>query len=251
MDDAIIATAGLVKRYGTFTAVDDVALRVDRGRLFGLLGPNGAGKTTLIRMLMGLLRPSAGSATIAGIDCFAGRAQAMRHVGYVPDDPYFHDYLTGRELVRFVAGMHGLDRATTEARATALTGRLGLTDDLGEFAVNYSKGMKKKLALVLALMHEPALLILDEPTNGLDPYATREAMELLRELTAQGRTVFFSTHLLDQVERLCDRVAIMSRGRIAAQGTIAELRESAGAQSLEGAFFAATGGTAAQADAPA
>ncbi len=233
----------LSKRYGDFQATDAITLAVEPGELFGLLGPNGAGKTTTIKMLTGVLRPTSGSARIAGFDCFAERVEVMRRVGYLPDEPVFYDYLKGNELLRFVADMHGVDRREAESRADALIERLDLGDAREEYAVNYSKGMKKKLALTLALLHDPEVLILDEPTNGLDPYATRELCEMMRELTRAGKTVFFSTHLLEQAERLCHRVGIVSGGRLAAAGTVGQLAESAGVGSLEEAFFAVTGGS--------
>jgi ABC-2 type transport system ATP-binding protein len=236
-----IALSGLSKSYGTFRAVDRVDLDVRRGELFALLGVNGAGKTTTFKMLMGILRASEGSARIFGRDCFTERAEVMRHVGFLPDEPVFYDHLRGRELIRFFGEMHGLDPRTIDLRAGALVERLELADATEEFAVNYSKGMKKKLALLLAMLHEPELLILDEPTNGLDPYATRALHELLREQVAAGRTIALSTHLLDQAERLCDRVGILHKGRLASVGTLAEL-SAGGASSLETIFFEVTGG---------
>jgi ABC-2 type transport system ATP-binding protein len=209
--------------------------------LFALLGPNGAGKTTTIRMLIGVLQPSAGRARIDGFDCFADRVEVMRRVGYLPDEPVFYDYLRGREIVRFVGEMHGLRRAEIDARAGPLFDRLELADATDEYAVNYSRGMKKKLALVCALLHDPLLLILDEPTNGLDPYATRTLHALMQELTGAGKTVFFSTHLLDQAQRLCRRIGIVHRGRLAAAGTLEELRAGKTEASLEDIFFDATG----------
>ena len=246
MDQPLIDIQGLTKRYGDFTAIADLDLAVGAGELFALLGPNGAGKTTTIRMLMGILRPTAGTARIAGHDCFAERVEVMRHIGYLPDEPVFYDYLRGREIVRFVGEMHGLDRAEIDRRAAPLIERLELADSTEEFAVNYSKGMKKKLALLCALLSEPEVLILDEPTNGLDPYATRALHELMREQVAIGRTIFFSTHLLDQAEKLCHRIGIVFKGRLVAVGTLAELRErvaATGAPSatLEDVFFALTG----------
>jgi len=236
------ALQGLSKSYGDFAAVSEVDLVVARGERFALLGPNGAGKTTTIRMLMGILEPSAGSARIMGHDCFAQRAQVMRHVGYLPDEPIFYDYLRGREVLEFVMRMRGLaDNGPTAARRDALIERFELGDDLEEFAVNYSKGMKKKLAIIAALLHEPDFLILDEPTNGLDPYATRIFHDLIREQSEEGRSVLFSTHLLDQAERLCHRVAIMEKGRIAALGTLDELKHGlAPGGTLEDLFFRVT-----------
>jgi ABC-2 type transport system ATP-binding protein len=155
----------------------------------------------------------------------------------------FYDYLRGREILRFVGEMHGLDRAEIDRRCAPLVERLGLADATEEYAMNYSKGMKKKLALLCAMMHDPAVLILDEPTNGLDPYATRTLIEIVKEKVAQGKTVFYSTHLLDQAEKLCHRVGIVHRGRLVAAGTLEELRTrlSKGG-SLEEIFFAVTGG---------
>ncbi len=239
----VVDIRGLTKRYGDFEALSGLEMHVPRGELVALVGPNGAGKTTTIRMLMGILRPTSGSATIDGFDCFRDRVEVKRRVGYLPDEPVFYDYLRGRELVRFVGEMHGLDPGEIARRSGPLIERLDLADATEEYAMNYSKGMKKKLALLCAMMHDPALLILDEPTNGLDPYATRALVDLVLEKVAQGRTVFFSTHLLEQAEKLCHRVGILFKGRLAAIGTLAELRERfQPAASLEQVFFAATDG---------
>jgi ABC-2 type transport system ATP-binding protein len=237
----VIEVAGLGKDYGAFRAVSGLDLQVRGGERFALLGNNGAGKTTTIRMLMGILRPSAGRASVCGYDCFGERHLAMRHVGYLPDEPVFYDYLRGSEILRFVAEMHGLERQTGAARARELVARLDLADATDEYAVNYSKGMKKKLALACALLHRPQLLILDEPSNGLDPHATRSLLELLREEAAGGTTVFFSTHLLDQAERLCSRIGIVSGGRLAEVGSLDELRTRHPGLSLEEIFFSVTG----------
>jgi ABC-2 type transport system ATP-binding protein len=237
--------AGLGKRYGDFQAVDDLTFSVHRGEIFALLGPNGAGKTTTIRMLMGILEPTRGTATIDGLDCFRDRADVMRRVGYMPDDPVFYDYLRGSEIIRFCGELHGLPPETIAARSAPLVDRLGLGDDLEEYATNYSRGMKKKLAAVVALLHDPALVILDEPTNGLDPHATRTFHALIRERAERGTSVFFSTHLLDQAEKLCSRVGILSKGRLAAIGRLDELRASTAAdRSLEEVFFQITSGDA-------
>jgi len=232
---------GLTKRYGEFQAVEAVDLEVAPGEILALLGPNGAGKTTTIRMMMGILEPSGGRARIGGFDCFQQRHEVMRLVGYLPDEPVFYDYLRGGELLRFVGEMHGVAADELDARIAHWTGRLGLQDATLEFAANYSKGMRKKLALAAALLHEPELLILDEPTNGLDPYATRTVHEVLREQREAGTAVLFSTHLLDQAEKLCDRIAIIARGRIMACGELETLRSNlASGGSLEEVFFAAT-----------
>jgi ABC-2 type transport system ATP-binding protein len=193
-------------------------------------------------MLMGILQPSTGSAKIRGLDCFSDRVEVMRLVGYLPDEPVFYDYLRGGEIIRFIGEMHGFTKVEIGQRTGGLLERLELAEAVNEFAVNYSKGMKKKLALICAMLHDPALLILDEPTNGLDPFATRTLHEIMREKVAEGRTVFFSTHLLDQAERLCSRMAIIHRGRLAAAGSLTELRANLPPQStLEEVFFALTG----------
>jgi ABC-2 type transport system ATP-binding protein len=242
---------GLTKHYGSFTAVDALELSVGRGEMFGLLGVNGAGKTTTMRMLMGILRASAGRARIAGLDCFGDRVEVKRHVGYLPDEPAFPDYLRGGEIVRFVGQMHGLSGDEIGRRATPLTEQLSLEGSLDEFAVNYSRGMKKKLALVCALLHRPELLILDEPTSGLDPIAMRRLNELLLAHVAQGMTVVLSSHQLDHVQSICGRIAIMSTGKLAAVGTLDALRALASADSsLEDIFFAITDPAAVAVDPP-
>ena len=239
--EPVIRTTGLTKRYGEFTAVRGLDLSIDRAEIFAFLGPNGAGKTTTVRMLMGVLRASAGSAFVDGLDCFADRVEVKRKVGYLPDEPIFYDYLRGREIVRFVGEMHGLSAAQIDSRSGPLLERLALADATEEYAVNYSKGMKKKLALLCALLHDPLLLILDEPSNGLDPYATRALHEIIQEQVAQGKTIFYSTHLLDQAEKWCHRAGIVHQGKLAAVGTLAQLRSSvAQNSSLEEIFFAVT-----------
>jgi len=238
----LVEIQGLTKSYGEFEAVKDLNLSVSYGQIFALLGPNGAGKTTTIRMLMGILAPTAGLARIGGLDCFEDRVEVKRRVGYLPDEPIFHDHLRGIEIIRFSGEMHGLKREEIEVRTRTLLQQLELTDALDEFAVNYSRGMKKKLALICAMLHDPVLLILDEPTNGLDPFATRALHEIIRANAAAGKTIFFSTHLLDQAEKLCTQIAIVAKGQLAAHGTLAELREKLTSDSsLEEIFFSVAG----------
>ncbi|RTL42283.1 MAG: ABC transporter ATP-binding protein [Burkholderiales bacterium] len=231
----------LGKRYGNFEAVRDLNLHVARGELFGCLGPNGAGKTTTIRMMMGILVPTSGRVQIAGLDCHHQRAEVQRHVGYLPDTPVFYDYLRGREILQFVAEMHGFSRPEAAARADRMLDEFALRDDAQEYAVNYSLGMKKKLGLACALIHEPQVLILDEPINGLDPRASRDVQQRLRDLAARGCTVFVSTHLLDMAERLCSRIGIINKGQLAAVGTPDDIKHrltQAGQDaSLEDAFL--------------
>jgi ABC-2 type transport system ATP-binding protein len=228
--------------------VADLTLQIPGGEIFALLGPNGAGKTTTIRMLMGILQASAGAARIDGLDCFAGRVEVMQRVGYVPDEPIFYDYLRGREILQFVGVMHGLTDPLIADRSPPLLHRLELADAVEEFAVNYSRGMKKKLALACALLHDPRLLILDEPTSGLDPAGIRTLHALVREQAAAGKTVFYSTHLLEHAEKLCHRVGILNRGRLVLSGTLDELRRDLPRDSsLEEIYFQVTRQTPAEA----
>jgi ABC-2 type transport system ATP-binding protein len=237
---AEIECLGLSKSYGTFRALDDVHLCVEPGEIFGFLGPNGAGKTTTIRLLMGMLIPSSGYARIRGLDSHADRAELKRHVGYLPDNPVFQDYLRGIEVLRFVGKMHGFDSLELEERVSSLVRNFGIEDAAEEFAVNYSSGMKRKLGLACAQIHSPSVYILDEPTNGLDPIAQKEVLDWIRYVSRSGKTVFLSTHLLEMAERLCTRVGIIDRGRLRAVGTVDELREQlADGGSLEDVFLAA------------
>ena len=237
----MIEFQGLSKTYGDFHAVQPLNLTVRRGELFGFLGPNGAGKTTTIRMMMGILVPSAGRVLIDGLDCHADPAEVKRRVGYLPDTPVFYDYLRGREILCFVAEMHGFSRAEAATRSARLLADFGLEEAGEDYAVNYSLGMKKRLGLACALIHDPTVLILDEPINGLDPRAARDVQELLLAAAARGVTIFVSTHLLDMAEKLCDRVAIIHRGQLAATGTLDEIRaEASSSGSLEDVFLKIT-----------
>jgi ABC-2 type transport system ATP-binding protein len=237
----VVEITDLTKRYGQFTAVESISLSIPSGGIFALLGPNGAGKTTVIKLIMGTLKATQGAVKVCGLDAFADSISVKSRVGFLPDEPVFFDYMRGREIIRFAGQLHGLDRATIRARTEAWADRLQLTDALDEFAENYSRGMKKKLGLICSLLHEPDLLILDEPTNGLDPHGTQVLHAVMREVAASGRSVLFSTHLLDQAERLCDRVAVMREGRLAAVGTLGELRQRFGAVAgLEQLFFLLT-----------
>jgi ABC-2 type transport system ATP-binding protein len=243
----VVEFQNLSKSYGTFDAVRGLDLKVEGGEVFGFLGPNGAGKTTTIRMMMGILVPTAGRALIGGADCRTDRVAVQRRTGYLPDNPVFYDYLRGREILQFVAEMHGIPRREAADRAARSLEEFGLGEVAREYAVNYSMGMKKKLGLACALIHDPAVLVLDEPTNGLDPRAAREVQDRVREIAAQGRTTFLSTHLLGMAERICTRVGIIHRGRLVATGTPGELqRELGGSEgaSLEDAFLRATEGSA-------
>jgi ABC-2 type transport system ATP-binding protein len=237
----MIEFSELSKSYGSFRALAPLNLTVPRGEMFGFLGPNGAGKTTTIRLMMGILVPSGGSIRIAGLDCHRESAEVKRHVGYLPDSPIFYDYLRGREILQFVGEMHGLSRAESSLRADRLLSDLGLESVTEEFAVNYSMGMKKKLGLACALIHEPSVLILDEPTNGLDPRASRDVQQRLRRSADEGTTIFLSTHILEMAERLCSRIGIIHHGELVATGSPQELKQNMTAGgTLEEVFLAVT-----------
>ncbi len=219
--DTVIEAVGLTKRFGARTAVDGVDLRVPRGCAFGFLGPNGAGKTTLIRMLLGLTHASAGSMSLLGHPVPAERAAALAHVGAIVEEPHFHPYLSGRENLRIVAAVRSPE--VFERIAPALE-RVGLSDRAEDKVKGYSLGMRQRLGVARCLLADPQLLILDEPTNGLDPAGIQEFRLMIREMVEQeGRTVFLSSHLLDEVEKICDHAAIVDRGKILTQGPIAEL----------------------------
>jgi ABC-type multidrug transport system ATPase subunit len=215
-----------------------VSLLVPAGQILGLLGPNGAGKTTLFRLLMGILKATRGTIQVDGRDAFEDRVEVKRLVGYLPDEPVFYSYLTGREVLELSAGMHGLDVPALMAGMQPLISRLHMAEAMGQFADDYSRGMKKKLGLLLALLHRPRLLVLDEPTNGLDVESTHLFYDLMREQSAQGTTILFSTHLMDHVSRLCTHAAIICGGRLVAAGTLGDLRAAMpDAASLEDVFL--------------
>jgi ABC-2 type transport system ATP-binding protein len=239
----LIETFALCKRFGDRTAVADLSLRVEPGEVMGFLGPNGSGKTTTIRLLMGLLVPTAGRATVLGRDCHRESVALKRDIGYLPEEPFLYPYLSGLELLELVAGLHGFPRQEARRRAAAAAERLGLGADAAAYTVTYSQGMRKRLALAAALIHQPRVLILDEPTNGLDPRGARQMREAMAALAAEGRTIFLSTHLLDAAERVCHRVAIIRAGSLLAVGTPSELRArfaSSGDATLEDLFLRMT-----------
>lgn len=239
--EPLVRLSTLSKNYASTQAVQNLSLDILPGEVFALLGLNGAGKTTTIRMIMGILQPSGGTARVHGLDCFAQRVEVKRLVGYLPDEPTFYDHLRGRELIQFAAEMHGLDGHQAVQDALPLAQKWDLENALEDFAVNYSRGMKKKLALLCALVHDPALLILDEPTSGLDPAATRELLELMQGWAQKGKSIFFSTHVLEHAERVAHRIGIVHQGRLADVGTLDELRHHSGQTgSLEDIFLAIT-----------
>jgi ABC-2 type transport system ATP-binding protein len=219
-DGYVVETGGLSKRFGERIAVDSVDLRIRRGAAFGYLGPNGAGKTTLIRMLLGLTRPTAGSVRLLGRPMPQERTQALARVGAIVEEPRFHPFLTGRENLAIVAAARERE---AHGRIDAALTRVGLAARADDRVAKYSTGMRQRLGVARCLLGDPELLLLDEPMNGLDPAGMEEFRELMAEFVAEGRTVVLSSHLLDEVEKTCDEVAIVDRGRIVVQGSVAEL----------------------------
>ena len=227
--DYVIETSGLTKRFGTRVAVDEVDLRVPRGSAFGYLGPNGAGKTTLIRMLLGLTQASAGSMRLLGRPVPAERTGGLARVGAIVEEPRFHGHLTGRENLEIVAAAR--DRGA-HGRIDGALRRVGLAARAEERVKRYSLGMRQRLGVAQSLLADPELLILDEPTNGLDPAGIQEFRGMIRGFVDEGRTVLLSSHLLDEVEKICDGVAIVDRGRVVVQGSISEIA-AGGASTIE------------------
>ena len=226
MDDAIIQTEGLTKRYGHVLAVDGLSLEVPRGSIFGLLGPNGSGKTTLMSMLLGLVRPTAGSFTLFGQSPEGGWLDRQLHrIGALIETPTFYPYLSGRNNLAYFQGISG---RVDPQELDSLLEQVGLGGRGGDKFQTYSLGMKQRLGLAYTLLGDPELLLLDEPTNGMDPAGMAEVRELIRGMGSENRTVILSSHLLNEVEQVCDSVAILSHGRVIAQGDVAELLQERG-----------------------
>ena len=240
----MLSLKNLTKNYDDFAAVSNLSLEVRPGELFGFLGPNGAGKTTTIKMISGLLRPTEGTVEIGGHDILTDPLGAKAVLGLVPDSPVLYKKLSGREFVRFVAELYSVDKQTTEKRIKDLLDLLGMAENADDLIETYSHGMRQKTAIMAALVHDPGVVVLDEPTVGLDPRSARVAKDVLRALCDRGKTVFMSTHILEIAERMCDRVGIINKGELVAVGAIAELRagDEGGKTSLEDIFLELTGG---------
>ena len=235
---AALDIRALCKRFDR-PAVDNLDLKVRRGEFYGLLGPNGAGKTTTLRMVAGLLRPDAGSISIFGIDALADPVEAKRITAWVSDEPMIYDKLTPYEYLEFIAGLWSIEPAEAERRANELIGWLGLGPNAHERCEGFSKGMRQKVALAGALVHDPMLIILDEPLTGLDAGSARQVKTVLRERVAAGGTVIMTTHILEVAERMADRIGVIAGGKLIAEGTLDELRAKAGKgdSSLEDTFL--------------
>ncbi len=239
----MIRLESLTKKYGDFTALNDVTLEVPRGMLYGLLGPNGAGKTTALRIIAGILQPTSGRVLLGEYDVHEDPERAKGQLGFIPDRPYIYEKLTGGEFLRFVAGLYGQDGREIDHRIEELLSVWELTSWRDELVETYSHGMRQKLIISSALIHRPEVIVVDEPMVGLDPKAARLLKELFRGFVDRGGTILMSTHTLEVAEALCDRIAIIQAGRIRAEGTMDDLRNEAetGDAGLEEIFLKLTG----------
>lgn len=227
VEQAAIVTHELLRVFGQKAAVNYLNLTVRRGEFYGFLGPNGAGKSTTIKMMVGLLRPTSGQVYVGGVDVWHEPLRARALMGVLPEYLNLYERLTGREFLVFAGHMYGVPEADIQRRAIELLQVLSLTEDAGKLIVDYSVGMRKKIALAAALIHRPQVLFLDEPFEGIDPVSSRTIRDILRDLTQHGTTIFFSSHIMEVVERLCTRVGIINQGRLVAEGSLPELRERA------------------------
>ncbi len=234
-----ISVRDLRKVYGNKAAVDGLSLSVPRGSFFGFLGPNGAGKSTTIRMLTGLIPPTAGSIELLGMSLPAQALEIKKRIGLVPDESLLFDRLTGSEFLEFVGRMYGLARPVARERGRELLGLFELQDNGRKLIAEYSKGMRKRVAMAASLIHHPDLFLMDEPFEGVDAVGARLMKEILVDQVRRGATIFLTSHVLEVVERLCERVAIINEGKIVVEGTLAELR--AGSETLEDVFVRAVG----------
>ena len=240
----MIEISNLTKRYGNITAVSDLNLTIPSGQFFGFLGPNGAGKTTTIKTLVGLLKPSSGTVMVEGFDVQKEPIQAKQVVGFIPDKPFIYEKLTGREFLQFNAGLYQVDPNEIENRIVQLLETFELSDWGDELVESFSHGMRQKLVMSAALIHQPKVIVVDEPMVGLDPKGARMVKKIFREICSQGTTIFMSTHTLEIAEQMCSKIAIIQKGQIIAEGTIEELRRLAKSSltSLEDIFLELTGG---------
>ena len=242
MSQPVLEARNLARVFGEFKAVDDVGFTLNPGEIVGFLGPNGAGKTTTIKMLTGLLGPSSGSASIAGYDIATSPIEAKSRIGYVPDTPNLYGKLKAQEYLRFVGQLYKVPAADVEERMRPLLDLFELTDVAGNYLDTFSHGMQQKVAIIGAFLHDPLLVFMDEPTVGPDPRSARLIKDLMIGYRDRGKTIFFSTHILEIAQTMCDRVIIINKGRIVADARVNELRRMRGDQSLEDIFLELTGG---------
>src|SRR6476620_2336184 len=245
LGDLAVQTSGLTRNFGNFRAVDGIDLAVPSGSFYGFLGPNGAGKSTTIKCLTGLLRPTAGSIRILGTNPLADPVSVKRRIGVVPEDLALFDRLTAEETLAFVAEVHGIETATAKQRSEDLLELMDLKSASTTLVTDFSHGMRKKLSLAAALLPAPRLLFLDEPFEGIDAVASRQIKDLLLSFISRGGTIFLTSHILEIVERLSTHIGVIARGKMVAQGTIAELRSGGTGRSLEELFIDLVGGGAA------
>ena len=239
MDERVIALTDLTKQYGRFTAVDRICLTIRKGEIFGLLGPNGAGKSTTILMMLGLTEPTSGRVEICGIDSTMNPIEVKRKIGYLPEDLGFYDDMTGLENLVYTALLNGLSKEEAKDKAMELLNRVGLAEQINKKTGKYSRGMRQRLGLADVLIKQPEVIILDEPTSGIDPAGVQEFMDLIRQLREEnGLTVLFSSHHLDQVQQICDRVGLFGGGKLLAEVNVNELQnEEHGLENMYNRYF--------------
>jgi ABC-2 type transport system ATP-binding protein len=237
----MIETEHLRREYGGRTALHDLTLRVEPGEILGFLGPNGAGKSTTVKILTGMIKPDAGRAIVAGFDIVRNPLEVKQRIGYVPESAALYESLSAREYLELIGSLYHLPADSTAQRVEETLERFGLSQVIDQRLSEFSKGMKQKVLIASALMHRPEVLFLDEPLTGLDANAALIVKELIRGLAAQGRTIFFCSHVLEVVERICTRIVIINQGRVIADGTAHDIAAAAGASTLEAAFVSLTG----------
>jgi ABC-2 type transport system ATP-binding protein len=223
LKDEVISLSSLKKTYGSIKALDSISLRIRKG-IFGFLGPNGAGKTTTIKILLGLIKPTEGSATVLGYDCVRHSLEIRSRVGYLSEDPRFYEYMSGKAFLKFVAKLRGIPKKTAEKEADELLKRVGLAKDGKRKIKEYSQGMKQRLGMAQALIGNPQMLILDEPTSNLDPLGREELLNIIKEVGDSGASVFLSSHVLSEVERVCDHLALLVKGKVVLEGPLNDVK---------------------------
>lgn len=221
----MIKVNNLTKKYDSKLAVDNISFEIRDGEILGFLGPNGSGKTTTLNMLVGLIDATSGNAEMDGLDMLKNSVEVKKKLAFLPDNPEIYEYMTGRKFVYFVSNIYGVSKEDRDQRLQELAEMFGMTEDLDTMISGYSHGMKQKIALISALIHDPEVLMLDEPMVGLDPQASFNLKELMRERTKRGKSVFFSSHVMDVVEKIVDRIIIIKKGELIFEGTIDELKE--------------------------
>jgi len=241
MNEPAIEMKQLAKKYQDVTALDNLNLQIDKGELFGLLGPNGAGKTTTISILCGLLKPSSGEASICGYDVQKDTSRVKELLGVCIQETAIYPYLTGAENIDLFGNLHTMDKATLKTRQSMLLNKMGLTEDAKRKAAKYSGGMKRRLSLILALIHDPQVIFLDEPTVAMDPQSRHAVWDFIQELKTQNKTIILTTHYMEEAEELCDRVGIIDHGKLIALGTPKDLIAKNNVKNLEEVFIKLTG----------